>query len=113
MASQYAVGANCATSCQTAFMSDGLRLSREPGFVANPGNLGADGVHEVDEGLVERAFPRTRPRQPHAMGGDDAAGPRTHDEDDVGEVGGFAQVMGHENAGEIAVEPKLLQHTPE
>src|SRR6478672_4820973 len=53
-------------------MSDGLRLCRESGFVANPGNLGAYGMHEVDEGLVERAFHRARPRQPDAMGGNDA-----------------------------------------
>src|SRR4051794_29363563 len=94
-------------------MSDGLRPCREPGLVAHPRDFGANGVHEVDEGLVERAFHRARPRQPHAMGGNDAAGPRAHDEDDVGEVGGFAQVMGHEHAGELAVEPQLLQHAPE
>ena len=85
----------------------------EPGLVAHPRDLGANGVHEVDEGLVERAFNRARPRQPHAMGGNDAAWPRAHDEDDVGEVGGFAQVMGHQHAGELAVEPQLLQHAPE
>src|SRR3981189_1129542 len=78
-------------------------------FVAHPGNFGPNGVHEVDEGLLECAFHRSRPRQRHAVGGNDAAGPRAHDEDDVGQVGGFAQVVGHQHAGEFAVEPQLLQ----
>ena len=43
----------------------------------------------------------------------DPARPRAHHVDDIGQIRRLAQVVGHENAGEPPLHPKVLQHGPQ
>src|SRR5882757_9093439 len=125
-----ATTAVCQTASNTMTTIQGMKVSRRRRFLevisdslqgsgsgfpfaADLRDLVPDFVNKIDETGIERCFDRAGAGQVDLVGGDHAARARAHDEDYVGEIGRFPQVVRYQDGGELTSHPDGLKDAPQ